>query len=630
MARVIQITPMNNPFAGQGVRTSNYVAPPHKTDFELGDAAQALALAEAAYKSPLFGALATGGKKIGEAFKSDTVEDPRAQAALAELSTEGQVPTINNQPLNHQMPAYDRFRSPMAASIENVADSVMEPGTVTPKMRGLTEPTEADKSSFQAQSAQRTLDQATRTVDRAIDNGQMAQAYVHANQPIPDDVLLKQAAAERARASLPNRPVEARPAQQGVVAAPPVVSRPTTPPVADTFEAKLATVTDINKLEALVQRLPPTDPRLVAVKQRIDDLAVDQTINPPKAETRFTIDPRHIYSQNELESLAHAMARGQGTAQDRRNLMEAFQRSEGRGVSIGSLEDLITGNHIARAGDRLSAILASGTPKKSEEELQIEEAYKRAMGLSAMNRGQAAMQNANTNAEIKPKEVAAKQQQVDVNEAKDIGTGPKAPPPGQKAGGMLGVKQSEAEEKARHDKAKEEIDAANEKSLEAYRKDIGKAARVRASKAGQKAKNDGLSKAQQQSAELRENAQNHRDQMRSLDSEERMLNAEIREAEKHPKPGYDRPDEDMNPQGAQKWDDKMDAWKAHRDVLKNAPKRLQEIEAKRNIVREETKKESVRIRSGKAPSSDEPTKPTTEPAPKAPTKDLKNEFTGDE
>ena len=360
--------------------------------------------------------------------------------------------------------------------------------------------TPEDKFAFDTASAQRSLDQGQRSVDRYTNEqgkqkfaGEVTEAAVKAAR----DTYTRQLAAAQSL----NLPA---PAMPEILKAKPVMATPAqeVAPVSsvamavdNTFAKRLESVTDIDKLKLLSKRLPDEDARQKLIAKRMEDLSVEQTFNP-KDEAKFSIDPKRIYNYNELENLAHQIARGGGTAQDRRNLLEAFQRSDGRGVSIGSLSDLLSGEHVSRAGDRLSDILKSGIPRKTEEELAIERAYKMALGTSALARGNAAETNASTNAEVKPQtadaqtsRAASSQQNADTNQALQLGTGRFAPAKGEQAGGLLGVAQGKLNETIGHDYATEALalenlgDYTKRGSLANYRDRMAATAAERAAKA---------------------------------------------------------------------------------------------------------------------------------------------------
>ena len=331
----------------------------------------------------------------------------------------------------------------------------------SPPQDRLTPATAEDRRLFANQSAERSLSQDQRTVDNynqtkeqnARYNSSMLDAQDAAVKAAQDTYARQLAAAQAMQLPVPAMP-EILKQKQLAVQAPTAMERQAAP--VDQFSTRLAAVTDLEKLDTLRHRLPAADPRQKAIEQRMQELSVDQAF-APKDDTRFNIDPKKIYSFQELENLAQQMARSKATDQDRRNLLEAYQRSDGKGVPLASLSDLLTGAHVSRGGAYLSEILKTGIPRKSDEELAIERAYKIAMGASAITRANAAAQNADTNSDVKPRDSASKERKNDIDEGYKLGSGTLAPVEGQKAGGMLGVAQDKVEETKQHDYATEQL-----------------------------------------------------------------------------------------------------------------------------------------------------------------------------
>lgn len=632
MARVIQLTGLGAP-QQNGPQVSNFKAPPHRTELELGDLAQGLALGDAIYKSPLIGGIATGGKKLYEAFTNPNSElDARAAAAQGMLG--------EATPASPASPPVNTAVAPQGTPVANHFDAA--PGDSIarrPAEAQIPESADRARSNAALQELKRTFGGAFTSTP--VENGPTSvqpQPPVMASMP-QDAVshtpplmhlghITPMAASGIQNAAVPGdyRPEEEKAAERNYKAGPGsfswmdaresrpdvIANKPETKLAA--FEAQIATVSDMAKLDALYRRLPDGDPRKDVVAQRAQDLQVSSTFAPPKApESKFEIDPRRVYTQSELESMAHAIARGGGTEQDRKNLMEAFKHSDGRGVSIGSLGDLVSGEHITRAGDKLSAILASGIPKKSPEELAIEAAYKGAMGGAALGNMEARQRDAETNSVVKPRQVQATEDRNATDEGYKLGTGKKATPEGQKPGGMLGIAGDKQEETKAHNLETEGVAIDNAASLKKYREAMSAAARTRAAKAGRRAKVEGMTLAQQQAAELRETAADHRQRMSSLDKEEGSLNAEIRRAEGIPRPSGEQPDADIDPNGAARWQKQTDEYRNAQRIQQQEKATRADIEAKRAAVRQQTKADNVRIRGNRPPAGDAGTPPAGKP-----------------
>ena len=335
------------------------------------------------------------------------------------------------------------------------------PQDMSPPQDRLTPATAEDRRLFANQSAERSLSQGQRTVDNynqtkeqnARYNSSVLDATDAAVKVAQDTYARQLAAAQAMQLPVPAMP-EILKQKQLAVQAPTAMERQAAP--VDQFATRLAAVTDLEKLDTLRHRLPAADPRQKAIEQRMQELSVDQAF-APKDDTKFNIDPKKIYDFQELENLAQQMARSKATDQDRRNLLEAYHRSEGKGVPLASLSDLLTGAHVSRGQNYLSEILKTGIPRKSDEELAIERAYKIAMGASAITRANAAAQNADTNSDVKPRDSASKERKNDIDEGYKLGSGTLAPAEGQKAGGMLGVAQDKVEETAAHNFETEEL-----------------------------------------------------------------------------------------------------------------------------------------------------------------------------
>ena len=504
-------------------------------------------------------------------------------------------------------------------------------------------PSEQDRHSFESQSAQRTLGQADRTV-------QHAPAQMEQNQESEADYLRRAAASTAMGAPLPPRAALQSPRTQlppGAVLTPIEANitankaeQTTTVPQAavqtatqsSPYAEKLKSITDIPRLEDALKKLPKDDPRYKDIQKRIYDLASDNLFHPVPEKSNFRIDPNHAYHWNELKNLAQQMAVGGSTEADRHNLMQAFHRSEGYGVPIEGISDWISGEHVDRAGDELAKLLHSAVPKKTPAEESMEQAYKTAMANAAGLRAGAAVENADTNRDIKPTAAAARTvtakaaaDRAATDEAFRLGTGTKAVE-GAPEHGQLGVNQATLDERVQHESYGEGIQSRNLDQLETYRKALAKASLIRAAKAGHHAAARGLSPGQVLTHETHEVEKFHDEENKRLQKDIDQNEDTLKKAKATPKAG-DEPDPDMDPQGHSKWSAAKQKKQAADDAADAAKTANEKLEALRTTNAEEKEKALGDVarrhgvghytpkKGGNAPA--QPTQPAT-PAPVAP------------